>query len=158
MLKISDVEGAMSADATTANPVHHVELWTHDLAQVTPGWDWLFAQLGWHVQQDPDWPQGRTWHHASGVYVVLEQSPAVVGENHDRLRPGLNHLALRVVGGEAGDADTARAALDRIRSSAPTNGWSELFADRYPHAGGPDHTAVFLENSQGFEVELVAEG
>jgi len=34
-------------------------------------------------------------------------------------------------------------------------GWRELFADRYPHAGGPSHTALFLENSEGFEVEIV---
>jgi len=29
---------------------------------------------------------------------------------------------------------------------------------RYPHAGGPDHCAAYLENEDGFEVELVAGG
>ena len=32
-----------------------------------------------------------------------------------------------------------------------------MFADKYPHAGGPEHTALFLENSEGFEVEIVIE-
>jgi len=32
-----------------------------------------------------------------------------------------------------------------------------LFADKYPHAGGPEHTALFLVNSEGFEVEIVIE-
>jgi hypothetical protein len=32
-----------------------------------------------------------------------------------------------------------------------------MFADRYPHAGGEQHTALYLENSEGFEVEVVVE-
>jgi hypothetical protein len=31
-----------------------------------------------------------------------------------------------------------------------------MFADRYPWAGGPGHYAAYLENTDGFEVELVA--
>ena len=31
-----------------------------------------------------------------------------------------------------------------------------MFRDRHPYAGGPDHYAAYLENSDGFEVELVA--
>jgi hypothetical protein len=33
-----------------------------------------------------------------------------------------------------------------------------MFADQYPHAGGPDHYAAYLENVDGFEAELVAPG
>lgn len=43
-----------------------------------------------------------------------------------------------------------------MRRDAPTHGWRELFEDRYPTAGGPEHVALFLENAQGFEVEVVA--
>ena len=35
-------------------------------------------------------------------------------------------------------------------------GWTLMFADRHPFAGGPDHYAAYLENTEGFEVELVA--
>jgi hypothetical protein len=31
-----------------------------------------------------------------------------------------------------------------------------MFADRHPHAGGEDHYAAYMENQDGFEVELVA--
>jgi hypothetical protein len=31
-----------------------------------------------------------------------------------------------------------------------------LFVDKYPYAGGPDHYAAYLANSDGFELELVA--
>lgn len=126
------------------NPVHHIELWTDDLAAVEPAFEWLLPRLGWLADHDPAWPVGRVWRHATGAYVVLEESPAVTAP-HDRMRAGLNHLAL-VVG--------TREELDAIRAESADHGWSELFADRYPHAGGTGQTALFLENTQGFELEL----
>ena len=44
-----------------------------------------------------------------------------------------------------------------MRAESSAHGWHELYADRYPHAGGDQHTALFLENSEGFEVEIVWE-
>ena len=129
------------------NPVHHIEPWTNDLASVVNSFGWLLAELGWRDEPNSAWPQGRIWRHESGVYLVLEQSPDVRDSRHDRLSPGLNHLALR-------GRDLAH--LDRLRAECSQHGWTELFADRYPHAGGPAHTALFLENTQGFEVEIVA--
>lgn len=79
--------------------------------------------------------------------MVLEESPAITGP-HDRMRAGLNHLALRA---------KDRTLLDELQRQCSRHGWTELFADRYPHAGGPEHTALFLENSEGFEVEIVIE-
>lgn len=128
------------------NGVHHIELWTCDLAGAVPSFDWLLTSIGWHAEDDRDWPAGRVWTHPSGVYLVLEQSPDVTGA-HERTRAGMNHLALRV-------AD--RHQLDRLREDCGRHGWTELFADRYPHAGGPQHTALFIENHEGFELELVA--
>ncbi|MFP5335468.1 MAG: VOC family protein [Actinomycetes bacterium] len=125
--------------------LHHVELWTTDLGSVVDAWDWLLTSLGW---RDGDtWPHGHTWHHPDGTYLVLEQSADVRAAPHDRTRAGLNHLALWCDG---------RDHLDSMRTDGPSHGWTELFGDRYPHAGGPDHTALFLENAQGFEIELVA--
>ncbi len=46
--------------------------------------------------------------------------------------------------------------LDALRAAAPVHGWTELFGSRYPHAGGPEHTALSLEHAQGFELEVVA--
>ncbi|MFD6792395.1 MULTISPECIES: hypothetical protein [Prauserella salsuginis group] len=50
-----------------------------------------------------------------------------------------------------------RGDVDRLAAEGAAHGWRLLFADRHPYAGGPDHYAAFLENSEGFEVELVAE-
>ncbi len=128
--------------------VHHVELWTHDLAEVAASWDWLLGMLSWQPD-DGSWETGRIWTSPRGTYVVLEQSPAVTGTVHDRMRPGMNHLALAV---------PRRDLLDSIRAGGAERGWRELFADAYPNAGGSDHVALFLDNDEGFEVELVVAG
>jgi len=124
--------------------VHHVELWVADLAAAEASFGWLFAELGWHEYQR--WDRGVSWRHGDS-YVVVEDSPARTGDRHDRTAPGINHLALH-----AG----TRADVDRITAAAPEHGWRLMFADRHPHAGGEHHYAAYLENADGFEVELVA--
>jgi catechol 2,3-dioxygenase-like lactoylglutathione lyase family enzyme len=124
--------------------LHHVELWVPDLAGSIRSWGWLLEELGWTVFQD--WPGGRSWKYAD-VYLVLEQSPARSGDVHDRLAPGLNHVAFSVGG---------RERVDRLTAAAPEHGWALLFADRHPHAGGPDSYAAYLEDEWGYEVELQA--
>lgn len=79
--------------------------------------------------------------------MVVEQSPDLSADHHDRRRPGLNHLAFHV-------AD--RAALDSLTAEAPAHGWRLLHPDRHPHAGGEGHVAAYLEDEAGYEVELVA--
>ena len=127
------------------NPVQHIELWTVDVNASAPSFDWLLPQLGWAADHSLNWQQGRTWRHPTGAYIVLEQSHAVAGP-YARMRAGLNHLALRI---------HDRSLLDRLRRECTEHGWSELFAARYPHAGGPQHTALFIENAEGFEIEVV---
>ncbi|MET8075357.1 VOC family protein [Streptomyces sp. NPDC005303] len=124
--------------------LHHVELWVPDLPRAVDEWGWLFGRLGWAPYQE--WERGRSWRRGE-TYLVVERSEALSGDRHDRMRPGLNHLAFH-----AG----SRAEVDALAHAAPAHGWQPLFRDRYPYAGGPDHYAAYLVNSDGFEVELVA--
>lgn len=125
--------------------LHHVELWVPDLARAVASWGWLLGELGYGEFQN--WPAGRSWRLGE-TYLVVEQSPALSAAEHERTRPGLNHLALH-----AG----SRAELDELTAAASRHGWRLLFADRHPFAGGPEHHATYLENEDGFEVELVAD-
>ncbi len=93
-----------------------------------------------------DWPGGRSWR-SGHVYIVVEQSPARTAGRHDRCRPGLNHLAFHVA---------SREQTDELTREAQLHGWKLLFGDQHPFAGGPEHYAAYLENADGFEVELVA--
>jgi hypothetical protein len=42
-------------------------------------------------------------------------------------------------------------------AAGPDHGWTLLFPDRHPYAGGPDTYAAYLEDTHGYEVELVAD-
>lgn len=125
--------------------VHHIEVWVPDVAAARPRWDWLLAALGWADFQD--WPGGHSWRASDGTYLVIEQSPAMRDVPYDRMRPGLNHLALTI---------GSRVALDALVTDAAAHGWSLMFADAHPYAGGAEHYAAYLEDADGFEVEIVA--
>jgi hypothetical protein len=58
----------------------------------------------------------------------------------------MNHLAL----------NSTREVVDRLAERGADHGWQLLFADRHPHAGGPDRYAAYLASTHGFEVEVVA--
>ena len=124
--------------------LHHVELWVPSLGRAERSWGWLLTTLGYAEHQR--WSDGVSWI-LDGTYVVVEQSPAIGSGAHDRLAPGLNHL-----GFYGGTPDE----VDRLVAAAPAHGWALLFPDRHPHAGGPDHYAAYLENEDGYEVEIVA--
>ena len=127
-------------------PMHHVELWVPDLIRAETSWGWLLTTLGATPYQS--WENGRSWQWVgAGVYVVVEQSPAMTSSKHDRCAPGLNHLAFW--------AGTA-AELDSLVAAAPNHGWSLLFPGKQPFAGGPDHRAAYLADIDGYEIELVA--
>jgi catechol 2,3-dioxygenase-like lactoylglutathione lyase family enzyme len=125
--------------------LHHVELWVPDLPRAREQWGWLLGELGYTRFQD--WEHGRSWR-SGGTYLVIEQSPALTASDHDRLRPGMNHLAFH-----AG----SRASVDALTTAGPAHGWTLLFPEKHPHAGGKDHYAAYLTNPDGFEVELVAD-
>jgi catechol 2,3-dioxygenase-like lactoylglutathione lyase family enzyme len=127
-----------------AGMIHHVELWVPDLDRAVVSWGWLLGALGYRLYQD--WPGGRSWGSGNS-YIVVEQSPARTASRHDRLRPGLNHLAFFA-------AD--RAHVDALVAEALLHGWKLMFSDKHPYAGGENHYAAYLENHDGYEVELVA--
>lgn len=64
-----------------------------------------------------------------------------------RTAPGLNHLAFT-----AG----SRLRVDALARDSADYGWTPLFPEKYPDASGREHYAAYLENSDGFEIELVA--
>lgn len=123
---------------------HHVELWLADPASELPAWRWLLAEIG--LRRIAEWDDGVSWETEDGPYLTLTASPNTHGE-HDRRRPGVNHLAFSL---------ESTAAVDTAMRLAPEHGWRPLYHERYPHAGGPDHYAGWLENARGYKVELVA--
>ncbi|MGP9502882.1 VOC family protein [Specibacter sp. AOP5-B1-6] len=120
-----------------------MEIWVQEYGWAKQSLGWLLEELGYTLVSE--WGHGGSWQGA-GEYIVLESGPDVAGP-HERRRAGLNHLALA-----AGPASN----VDALADAALGHGWTLMFADRHPYAGGPGHYAAYLENQDGFEVELVA--
>lgn len=124
--------------------LHHVEIWVPDLERAAGSFGWLLEAMGYEPFQS--WDGGRSWRLGT-AYLVFEQSPALTAGRHDRCRPGLNHLAFHV---------TDHHAVEDLARRAGRHGWTLMFPERHPHAGGERTYAAYLENADGFEVELVA--
>lgn len=125
--------------------LHHIEIWVPRINEATASVGWLLEALGYELFQS--WENGRSWQ-LGNVYIVVEQSPALTSATHDRLHPGLNHLAFH-----AGSTE----GVDELVEAALKHGWVLLFDEAHPYAGGPEHYAAYLSNADGFEFELVAE-
>jgi catechol 2,3-dioxygenase-like lactoylglutathione lyase family enzyme len=124
--------------------LHHLTLWVPDLERAEPSWRWLLGELGYSLDRSLE--RVLLFRDDSGFAVVLEQSADMVpGMLYSRLRPGLNHVAFKLV---------SQSALGELLEAAGEHGWTQIKADRHAIAGGAD--VGYLEDRDGFEVELVA--
>ena len=124
--------------------LHHVTLWVPDLERAEASWSWLLGRIGY--TRDESAERVVLLRHPDGMAVVLEQSSDMVpGMLYSRMRPGLNHMAFRV---------DAIADLGTIAEEAGEYGWSVFSGERHGIAGGAE--VIYLEDRDGFEVELVA--
>jgi hypothetical protein len=86
--------------------LHHIEIWVTNLHIAERSWGWLPAELGYSPCQA--WSHGRSWSLDS-TYIVIEQSPDVRPQPHDRLAADLNHLAFHA--GTEADVDRLTAEV-----------------------------------------------
>jgi len=123
--------------------IHHLTLWVPSLERADESWSWLLGQLGW--ERDASVRAVLLFRHpASGVLALEQSSDMVPGMLHSRFRPGLNHLAFEA---------PADASLETIAAGAADHGWRPLPNDPHPIAGA--RQVAYLEDRDGFEVELV---
>lgn len=124
--------------------LHHLEIRVPDLEAARRSLGWLFERLGF-LPRDT-WDDGACWA-GNGTYLILRAGPAVPPEPQERQRQGVNHLAFN-----AG----SRADVDLLARRAASHGWTPVRRDKHPYAAGQEAHAAFLQNAEGFEVELVA--
>ena len=124
--------------------IHHLQIWVPDLARAEDSWGWLLESIGFAKARE--WDHGRVWRQ-DDTGIVIEQSPDMVpGMLHSRLRPGMNHVAFHVA---------STAAIEELLAVAGEHGWRRL-GDDPRHPLGPRQTVAYLEDRDGFEVELIA--
>lgn len=128
-----------------AGLLHHVEIYVSDLRRSRPFWAWFLGELGYEVHQE--WEQGVSFRLGPTYLVFVQTAPKHLDPPYHRCRTGLNHLAFHA---------PSREAVDRMTLKLRERGQTILYEDRHPHAGGPDHYAVFFEDPDRIKVEFVA--
>lgn len=126
--------------------LHHVELYVSDLERSIAFWTPFMALLGYGADR---WPGGMNYVRGQDeTYVCLLQAEkSHLAAGYHRKRVGLNHLAFQ---------GSSRQQVDAIANWAKANGYTLLYEDKHPYAGGPTYYAVFLEDPDRFKLEVVA--
>ncbi|MCG5249785.1 VOC family protein [Brevibacillus agri] len=126
--------------------LHHLELYVADLKRSAEFWGWLLEeQLGYERYQQ--WASGISWKHGNTYLVFVQAEERFLDVPYHRCRVGLNHLAFHA---------RSREQVEAIHEELRRRGVPLLYEDRYPHAGGREHYALFCEDPDRIKVEIVA--
>ena len=128
--------------------LHHVELYVSDLERSVAFWTPFMAILGY----EPDRWSG-VMNYVRGAnetyFCLLPAEPGHLAAGYHRKRVGLNHLAFRT---------SSRAQVDQVANWVKSSGYTLLYEDKHPYAGGSNYYAVFCEDPDRFKLEVVAAG
>jgi len=94
-----------------------------------------------------NWAEGQSWRKGETYIVLVQTEQGFVEAGYHRKRTGLNHVAFHA---------RSRHQVDELTTLLRDKGVLILYEDRHPHAGGPDHYAVFFEDPNRIKVEVVA--
>lgn len=123
--------------------INHIEIYVSNLARTRLFWDTLLLKnLNYKIYQE--WSTGISYK-LDETYLVFVQSNKLTPE-YNRTRVGLNYLAFLVL---------TNKQVDEIRAQLLAANYNELYADRYPHAGGTDSYALYFEDPDRIKVEIV---
>ncbi|WP_096154848.1 MULTISPECIES: VOC family protein [Bacillus] len=126
--------------------IHHIEIYVSDLKKSRLFWDWLLGEeLNYDKYQE--WELGVSWKK-NETYIVFVQAEAKhLGIPYHRCRVGLNHLAFHA---------QSKQQVDELTTKLEMKGYTVLYKEKHPYAGGPNYYAVFFEDPDRMKVELVA--
>ena len=125
--------------------LHHVELYVADLELSLAFWTPFLESLGYHESQR--WPEGVSYMSGETYLCFVQVPQDHIAAGYHRQRIGLNHLAFHA---------RSRTHVDEVARWVKSAGFTVLYEDKYPYAGGPDYYALYCEDPNRIKVELVA--
>jgi len=123
--------------------LHHVEINVSDLGRSRDFWEWFLTRLGYELYQD--WEKGFSFKQGKTYVVFVQTEARFLDTPYHRKATGLNHLAFHAASPDE---------VDEMARLLKQKGVRLLYEDRYPHAGGPEHYAVFFEDPDRIKVEF----
>ncbi|UTC62219.1 VOC family protein [Treponema sp. OMZ 787] len=125
--------------------MHHIEIYVGNLKESRRFYTWLLERLGYVLFQD--WNEGFSYKK-DGFYLVFVQTRAKYIKNkYNRCNIGLNHIAFNC---------SSKQEVDAIRDELIKMRVTLLYDEKYPHAGGKEHYAVYFEDPDRIKLEVVA--
>jgi catechol 2,3-dioxygenase-like lactoylglutathione lyase family enzyme len=125
--------------------LHHVEIYVRDLEKSIAFWTPFMKLLGY---VDDRWSGGMNYEKdGQGYFCFLPAPKQHLGAGYHRKRIGLNHLAFQAA---------SRAQVDEIAAWVKGAGYTTLYDDKYPYAGGANYYALYCEDPDRIKVEVVA--
>lgn len=125
--------------------LHHIELYVTSLEVSDRFWRPFLTMLGYIEFQR--WGQGVSYILAGTYLVFVQAEKKHQSVGYHRKRVGLNHLAFHAA---------SRRQVDEVTAWVRGAGFSVLYQDRHPHAGGAGCYALYCEDPDRMKVELVA--
>jgi catechol 2,3-dioxygenase-like lactoylglutathione lyase family enzyme len=102
-------------------------------------------KLGYEAER---WSGGMNYIIEGQAYFCVLQAPVEhLSAGYHRKRVGLNHLAFK---------GNSRAHVDEIAAWVRASGFTTLYPEKYPFAGGSDYYAMYCEDPDRIKVEVVA--
>jgi catechol 2,3-dioxygenase-like lactoylglutathione lyase family enzyme len=125
--------------------LHHIEIYVSDLDRSIAFWTPFMAKLGYEAER---WSGGMNYVKVGeGYFCFLPAPKEHLSAGYHRKRVGLNHLAFK---GES------RSHVDEIAAWVKASGFTILYPEKYPYAGGSDYYALYCEDPDRIKVEVVA--
>jgi catechol 2,3-dioxygenase-like lactoylglutathione lyase family enzyme len=124
--------------------IHHVEIYVGDLGRSMRFWTPFLQQLGYAAER---WSGGINYLQGDTYLCFLPAPDEHRAAGYHRKRIGLNHLAFH---------GRSRQHVDEMAAWVRDQGYTLLYEDRYPYAGGPGYYAMYCEDPDRIKVEVVA--
>ncbi|MBX3142876.1 MAG: VOC family protein [Trueperaceae bacterium] len=127
--------------------LHHIEIYVTDLERSIAFWTPFLAQLDYEADR---WSGGMNYvkDDPAETYLCFLPAPAEhASAGYHRKRVGLNHIAFK---------GRSREHVDEMTAWVRQAGYTVLYDDRHPYAGGRNYYALFCEDPDRIKVEVVA--
>lgn len=125
--------------------IHHIEIYVGDLERSMAFWMPFMDKLGYECVR---WSGGVNFEQGTSTYLCFLPAPQEhLAAGYHRQRIGLNHLAFQ---------GKSREHVDELTTWLKSAGYTLLYEDKHPYAGGPDCYALYCEDPDRIKVEVVA--
>ncbi len=124
--------------------LHHVEINVSDLHKSLLFWQSILLEVGYSSYQK--WDGGQSFIKDDCYLVFVQTEKKFLNKIFHRKHTGLNHLAFSI---------DDRVSFENLVENLIGQGYTLLYPEKHPFAGGDDYCAAYFEDPDRIKVEFV---